>query len=187
VCAGTASTANRCVVVGGLKTNTSSVQQIGIAYYCLPLDVFQYAFQWPGMETDSVGSGDIFPQLPGMLVSLHVSTTWAPQLGMRDSVVAVVHVRDTSTSSNSELLLEPLTQVLLFSPNRPVPLLIMRTSMRSERQLDVDIELPKSAGFLHKVEHVQIDVADSQDSGFVVQVRGYTMRRMRVANSEQMV
>jgi hypothetical protein len=187
VCAGSASTANRCVVVGGLQTNTSSVQQIGIAYYCLPLDVSQYAFQWPGMETDSAGSGDIFPQLPGMLVSLHVATTWAPQLGMRDSVVAVVHVRDTSTSSNSELLLEPLTQVLLFSPNRPVPLLIMRTSMRSERQLDVDIELPKSAGFLHKVEHVQIDVADNQDSGFVVQVRGYTMRRMRVANSEQMM
>ena len=113
--------------------------------------------------------------------------TWGAQLRMRDSLIVVVHVSDTSTATNTELMLEPLTQILLFSPNQPVPLLILRTSMRSERQLDVDVELPKSAGFLHKIEHVQVNVAESRDSAFVVQVRGYTMRRMRVSNSEQMM
>ncbi len=151
----------------GLRTNSSSELQLGIEYYCLPIDVSQYAFQWPGMETDSVeSSNNIYRQLPGVVVSVHVATTWGAQLRMRDSLIAVVHVSDTSTATNTELMLEPLTQILLLSPNRPVPLLILQTSMRSERQLDVDIELPKSAGFLHKMEHVQVNVAESRDKRF---------------------
>jgi hypothetical protein len=54
VCAGTVSSANRCVVIGGLRTEENAEQHIGIAYYCLPLDVSQFAYQWPGMEGDSL-------------------------------------------------------------------------------------------------------------------------------------
>ncbi len=70
-----------------------------------------------------------FPLLQGMLVSLHVATTWAAcaEERMRDSIVAVVHVCDTSISGNTELILDPLTQVLLFSSNHASPLLLMRT------------------------------------------------------------
>ena len=47
--------------------------------------------------------------------------------------------------------------------------------MRSKRQLDVDVELPDAAGFLHKIEHVQVDVAERSDSTFVLQAQGYRM------------
>jgi hypothetical protein len=184
VCAGAASGSNRCIVVGGLRTEADAKQNIGIAYYCLPLDVSQYAFQW-GVDGETQGTGN-FPLLPdGLVVSLHLVTTWAPQESLYDSIVAVVRVPDTSITSSTSTVLEPLTQVLLFTSNRPVPLLIMRTSMRIERQLDVDMELPRGAGFLHKIEHVQVDIAERRDSFFVVQVRGYYMQRVRIANSEQ--
>jgi hypothetical protein len=49
---------------------------------------------------------------------------------------------------------------------------LVENSMRSERQRDVDVELP-AAGFLHKIEHVQVDVAERSDSTFVLQARGY--------------
>jgi hypothetical protein len=89
VCSGSKFNDNRCIVAAGLRTNASSVLQLAIAYYCLPLDVSQYAFQWPGMESDSVqGSGLIYAQLPGTLVSVHVATTWGAQQRMRDSLIA---------------------------------------------------------------------------------------------------
>jgi hypothetical protein len=48
--------------------------------------------------------------------------------------------------------------------------------MRSKRQLDVDVELPDAAGFLHKIEHVhRVDVAERSDSTFVLQAQGYRM------------
>jgi hypothetical protein len=49
---------------------------------------------------------------------------------------------------------------------------LVENSMRSERQRDVDVEL-QAAGILHKIEHVQVDVAERSDSTFVLQVRGY--------------
>ena len=185
VCAGTKLNSKRCIVAGGLRTNSSTEMQLAIAYYCLPLDVSQYAFQWPGMESDSV-QGVIYAELPGTPVSVHVATTWGAQLMLQDNLIAVVHVPDTSTTTSTELL-EPLTQILLYAPDMPVPILILRTSMRSERQLDVDVNLPKNAGYLNKVEHVQVNVADDRESVFVLQIRGYTMRRSTIANSEQMM
>jgi len=187
VCAGTKLNSKRCIVAGGLRTNSSTEMQLAIAYYCLPLDVSQYAFQWPGMESDSVEASGAYAQLPGTPVSVHVATTWGAQLSMRDNLIAVVHVPDTSTTKSTELMLEPITQILLYSPDRPVPILILRTSLRSERQLDVDVELPKKAGYLNKVEHVQVTIADNQESVFVLQIRGYRMKRSRIANSEQMI
>ena len=188
VCAA-AWTGTRCLVLAGLRTSAEeTTPQLGLAYYCLPLDVSQYAFQWPGMEASTLpapGAAGGFPALPGLVTSLHIATTWAAQESMRDFVVAVVRVVDRSLPDDTELVLEPLTQVLLFVQNREVPLLIMRTSTRGERQLEVDVELPRSAGWLHKIEHVQMDVADRRGSAFVVQARGYRMTRARIADSDQ--
>jgi hypothetical protein len=192
VCTGAAISGNRCIVASGLRTDvanvtTASVGILGIAYYCLPIDVSQYAYQWPAMEADAPGAENIFPQLPGIIKSLYIATTWGPQQLMRDSVICVVHVADNSTNLAKEVLNQPITQVLLLSPDRLTPILILRTSMRSERQLNVDLDLPNNAGFLHTIEHVQVDVAESRASSIAVQIRGYTMRRNKISNSEQLM
>jgi hypothetical protein len=123
----------------------------------VPIDVTQYAFQWPGMEVKKPSSSQGFPALPGTLVSLHFATTWGPEIGIRDTLVVVVHEHDEGTQCLQEEMLEQVTKVFLYSSYKAVPLLILRTSMYTERQLATDVQLPAAAGFLHKIEHVQLD------------------------------
>ncbi len=76
VCAGKVS---RCIAVAGLVTQATAdsrelAMELAIAYYCVPIDVTQYSFQWPGMEVNKFSSSHGFPALSGTLVSLHFAT-----------------------------------------------------------------------------------------------------------------
>jgi len=88
------------------------------------------------------------------------------------------------TNNPTTEMLEQVTNVFLYSSYMSVPLLILRTSMRIERQLSarlaVDVQLPAAAGYLHRIEHVQLDTAETRDRELVVQVRGLTMRKQKI-------
>ena len=105
VCAGKVS---RCIAVAGLVTQTTGelAMELAIAYYCVPIDVTQYAFQWPGMEVTKPSRSQGFPALPGTLVSLHFATTWGAEIGIRDTLVAVVHEHDEGTQRSQTEMLE---------------------------------------------------------------------------------
>ena len=183
VCAGKVS---RCIAVTGLVTQQQAPAELAIAYYCVPIDVSQYAFQWPGMEVNKLSSSQGFPALPGVLVSLHFATSWAPEFGIRDSLLAVVNVHDENYVNNpSTEMLEQVTNIFLYSSYKTVPLLILRTSVRTERQLAMDVPLPAAGGFLHKIEHVQVDTSDRRDGVTVLQVHGVTMQKQRIQSSDE--
>jgi hypothetical protein len=139
------------------------------------------------MEVTKPSSSQGFPALPGTLVSLHFATTWGPGEGIRDTLVAVVHEHDEGTQRSQTEMLEQVTKVFLYSSYKAVPLLILRTSMYTERQLTTDIQLPVTAGFLHKIEHVQLDTADTRNGVMVVQVRGLTMQKKRILTSDELM
>jgi hypothetical protein len=52
--------------------------------------------------------------------------------------------------------------------------------MRMERQVTVDVQLPAAAGYLHRIEHVQVDTVETRDRELVVQVRGLTMQKKKI-------
>ena len=81
VCGGLASADNRCIAVAGLRSEAAALlktRQVAIAYYCLPIDVSQFVFQWHGMEVDSLPQAGVpggFPVLPGALCRVCVTVS----------------------------------------------------------------------------------------------------------------
>ena len=161
------------------------------AYYCVPIDVTQYAFQWPSMEVSEGIISQGFPAIKGMLVSLHFATTSAPENGIRDRLLAQVNEHDEYLTNNNQSLptemLEYVTKVLLYSAYNSVQLLVLRTSMHLERQLAADVKLPANAGYLHKIEHMQVDTSDTKYEDLVVQIYGLTMKKTRLQGSSQLM
>jgi hypothetical protein len=191
---------HKCIAVAGLmkagllqlkSDSTESEQQLAIAYYCVPIDVTQYAFQWPSMEVSEGIISQGFPAIKGMLVSLHFATTSAPENGIRDRLLAQVNEHDEYLTNNNQSLptemLEYVTKVLLYSAYNSVQLLVLRTSMHLERQLAADVKLPANAGYLHKIEHIQVDTSDTIYEDLVVQIYGLTMKKTRLQGSGQLM
>ena len=69
-------------------------------------------------------------------------------------------------------------------PGQPTPFEVMRTSMRGERMQQVGFERDAKSGFLHKIDHVQVDIADNRQDFLAVQARGYVMDLRSIPDTE---
>jgi hypothetical protein len=192
VCGGVYSLGNRCLLLAGLRTVDSAhgtQQWLATAYYCLPIDITQYAFQWPGMEAETMQAPDSaegYPSLPlsDNVRSVHVASSWCPQFGTRDMLLVMVRSPDDSVAEQSDLLDEGVTKVQLVVAGQPTPFEVMRTSMRSERMQQAGVTRSAKGGYLHKIEHLQVDVADNRRSFIAVQARGYVMELKNMEGTE---
>ena len=85
-----ASVRNRCLLVAGVR----NVLELAVAYYCLPIDITQYVFQWSGMEAatqPAAGSARgfaAFADTDTTLRAVYAASSWAARVGARDSVVS---------------------------------------------------------------------------------------------------
>ena len=175
VCGGTQTKLrNRCLALAGLRED-----KLATAYYCLPIDVTQYAFQW--VPPDSPES---YPPSSHEILSVHLASSWGAQFGVRDALIAVVRTPDEAFMNNTDLLDEGVTRVQLFVNGQAVPYELMRTSVRAERLEQIDVERPAARGYLHRIEHVQIDLADRLDQIIAVEARGYAIDLNKMPNTE---
>jgi hypothetical protein len=161
VCCGVSSLGNSCLVLAGLHTVDAAQgtrQRLAIAYYCLPIDVTQYAFQWPGMEAETMQASDPAEGYPLLSLSdtvrsVHVASSWGPQFGTHDMLLVVVRSPDDSFTDETDLLDEGVTKVQLVVAGEPTPFEVMRTSMPAKLQ-QVGVTRTAKDGFLHKIDHL---------------------------------
>lgn len=172
----------RCVSVAGVHG-----RDLAVAYYCLPIDITQYVYQWPGMEAFTLppaGSDKGFAVLVGTVRSVYVASTWAALRGARDSLIAVVDTEDES-ASDKQFLGTPqrVTRVFWCVPSMPAREII-RTSLLSERRLDAapsSMLLAKT--YMYAIEHVQVDVADSDRAEIAVRAYGFHTQVTRASGA----
>jgi hypothetical protein len=168
---------NRCLLVAGVRGQQRS--DLAVAYYCLPIDITQYVFQWPGMEAitlPAAGAAGGFAQLLGTVRAVFAATTWAARLNGRDSVIAVVDTEDLSAPDrNFRDAPARVTKVFWCVPGLPARELF-RTLMLSERRLDAtQNDILRTKAYMYAIEHVQVDVADAEDMAFKVRAYGFRM------------
>jgi hypothetical protein len=160
---------NRCLLLLGLH---GVANLLAVAYYCLPMDTTQYAYQWPQMLLDAqpaAGSQLGFAVLQDKLRALFIATCWTSRFLQRDSLVALVQ---------ATVVDQEVAKVLWFLPAFPARELF-RTSLRAERDLDLDESTPLHQGFLSTIEYMEVDSTDT-DKGFVVfRVYGYRMQKQQ--------
>ncbi len=167
---------SRCLLVTGVRGPL--LRDVAVAYYCLPIDITQYVYQWPGMEATTlpaaVAAGG-FPIVDGTVRAVYAATTWAPRAGGRDSVVVVVDEADLSAPDhNFRDAPARVSRVFWFVPGLPASELL-RTAMLSERRLDAVQGILRTKTYMYKIEHVQVDVADADDTLTTVRVYGFRM------------
>ena len=174
VCGQQATQSNRCVLVAGVQRQ----QELAVAYYCLPMDITQYVFQWPGMEAATLppaGSAAGFATFSAPVRAVYAATSWAAKLNERDSVIVVADFSDeTAPDSNFANTPAQVTRVFWCVPGLPRRE-ILRTSLLSERRLERTARVLAAKNYLYKVEHVQVDVADSEEKDIAVRVYGFHM------------
>jgi len=179
VCGLQATQSNRCVLVAGVQR----LQELAVAYYCLPMDITQYVFQWPGMEAATLpppGSATGFAAFSGPVRAVYAATSFAAGVNARDSVIAVADFQDESApDSNFANAPAQVTRVFWCVPGLPRRE-ILRTSLLSERRLDGSRTVLTAKNYLFKIEHVQVDVADSEEKDVAVRVYGFHMRARQV-------
>jgi hypothetical protein len=188
VCGGTYYAGNQCLILAGLSADDSvhnSQKNLAIAYYCLPIDITQYAFQWRGMEAKTLNlqnSATGYPSLPAAhtVMSVHIASSWGPQDGTRDMLIVETHSPDNSFTTQTDFVQQSVTTVMLFKAGKPTPFQIMRTALHSERSYGVLQQLQKQNpenGFLHKIEHLQVDIADNIGNEITLEARGWTIHQ----------
>ena len=163
---------NRCLLVAGVR----GLQQpeLAVAYYCLPIDITQHVFEWSGMEASTLPPANSSAGFPAFyagfesLRAVFVVSSWAAENGARDSVIAVVDEDDSEGDAN---FAPRLTRVYWCVPGLPRRE-IYRSSTLAERQLG---RPPDQHHYLHAIEHVQVDVADSEEQDVTVRVYGLHM------------
>lgn len=171
----TAAAGTRCLAVAGVRG-----PDLAVAYYCLPIDITQYVYQWPGKEAATLPAANSpggYPAVACTLRSVYIATTWSARLQARDSLIAVCDAED-ETAFNTQFVGAParVTRVLWCVPGMPTRE-ILRSSKLSERRLDA---APKSF-LLHKtymssIDYVQVDVADSESSQIAVRAYGFSIQ-----------
>jgi hypothetical protein len=175
VCGGTHSKLrNRCLALAGLREG-----QFATAYYCLPIDVTQYAFLWVPPN-----SPENFPLPSHDVLSVHLASSWGAQFGVRDAIIAVVRTPDDAFMNNTDLLDDGVTRVQLCVDGQALPYDLVRTSVRAERMEQIDVERPAARGYLHRIEHVQVDLADRLDQVVTVEAWGYAIDLVQMPNTE---
>lgn len=102
---------NRCLMVVGLQKKqiiqsslgiTSTTYDLASAYYCLPLDITQYTFEWELQKLQDLPPSDTlegFASLSTEVLSVHVASTFQAAFGERDAII-VLGRQMTSTGEN---------------------------------------------------------------------------------------
>ena len=166
---------NRCMLVAGVRAEQ---RELAVAYYCLPIDVTQYVFQWPGMEAATLpaaGSARGFAAFEERVRAVYAASSWAARVGARDSVVAVADVPDsTAADANVANTRSLVTRVFWCVPGLPRRQ-ILRTALQAERRADAVASPLYARNYLVSIEHLQVDVADDEAQDVVVRAYGYHM------------
>ena len=171
---------NRCLLLAGLR-GAAPPLELAVAYYCLPIDITQYAYQWQEMGAQAAAPLG-FAALADSLRALSIATSWGAQFLQRDSLIAVVQGDDAVAGTQGGTT-ERVTRVLWFVPGLPARELF-RTSLRAERQLVLEASVPLNKGFLYEIEHTVVDTADTSTGIVVLRVYGYRMERELLRGSE---
>ena len=106
--------------------------------------------------------------LQGKLRALFIATSWNSRFFKRDSLVALVQ----ETGQTQEVV----AKVLWFVPALPARELF-RTSLRAERDLELDDPIDLHQGFLSTIEYMEVDSSDTGRGLVVFRVYGYRMQK----------
>jgi hypothetical protein len=173
---------NRCLFVAGVRAQE---RELAVAYYCLPIDITQYVFQWPGMEAatqPAAGSARgfaAFADTDTTLRAVYAASSWAARFGARDSVVAVVDEKDGSQAdANFASTPAQVTRVFWCAPGLPRRE-ILRTALLSERRAGAARTSLLTKNYLYSLEHAQVTSRTTRRRTWRCACTATTWRRCR--------
>ena len=156
----------RCLLLAGLRqakqTDVVVSLELAVAYYCLPLDIREYAHEWMDMQVSSLPAADepnAYPSMHALVLSVHIATSYKSQFTQRDSLLVLTKRADTSARASGIAPDAVVYEISLTVPNYPRKV-IFRSRTHAERDLNTEYgNTALHLGYLHTVDQVFVTPA----------------------------